>query len=145
MRRALAFLVVLAAVGLTAGCGMGQDKGDAEYFAGSFYETIKVKDFQTVLTFYSPKFFEQVSREEWLKVLQDVNAKLGDLQEYTLVNWNFRKYYGTTGSGTYFQFLYKVTYTKHPADETLTVFKPLLGGDMVLLGHRINSVGFVKS
>ena len=138
-------LLGLLAGAVPTGCGVGEDKGEAEYFAGSFFETVKVKDFDTVLTFYSPKFFEKTPREEWRQALRSMNAKLGDLQEYRLVGWNFRKYYGTTGSGTYFELRYRVSYATYPADETLTIFKPLVGGELQILGHNINSEGFLKS
>ena len=130
---------------MLSACGLREDKAGAETFAASFFETVRAKDFASVSTFYSPQFFEKVSREEWLQSLKNINAKLGDLREYRLVKWNFRKFYGTSGSGTYFQLEYRVAYTKYPADETLTVFKPSGGGGMQILGHHINSEGFLKS
>lgn len=143
MRR-LGVAIGLAAL-VVSGCGLGQEKGKAEEVASGYFERVKQKDFEGALDFYSPKFYQATPREKWLELLGKFNGKLGDLKQYKLVGWNFKKWAGSGGtSGTYWQLQYQTTYSKHPAQETLMVFKPLRGGEFKIIAHNINSEGLLE-
>jgi hypothetical protein len=129
----------------TASCGsIAQDSKAAESVARDYFESIRAKDFDKALTFYAPQFFEQTSREDWLQGLHNLDEKLGDLSKYDLVGWRIQSNVGAPISGTFYILQYKVTYTKYQADETLTLFRPTTGGEIKILGHSIQSPGFLK-
>lgn len=141
----LRFVLIISLLALLiVSCTIGQDKGASEAVAAAVYESIKQKNFDTAVSFYSTQFYEKTTKEEWLEALKSINAKLGDLLSYELVSWNVRKVVGTADSGTYTQLEYKVTYSKYPSQEKLTIFKPTSGGGARVLGHNINSAGFLQ-
>lgn len=74
----------------------------------------------------------------------DHQCKMGDLQTYKLNTWKVTSVAGTGGSGSYYELQYEVTYSKYLATETLTLFKPTSGTEIKILGHNIDSSGFLK-
>lgn len=137
-------LVVSAVVivGFIYGCGIKEDKAAAEAVAAGYFESVKAADTEKTLTFYSPRFFQETSREDWESVMKNLQGKLGDLESYELTTWNFRKQATVSGSGTYWVLQYDVKYSKYPATETLTIFKPI-GGQYKIVGHNINSMALL--
>lgn len=111
--------------------------------AAKYFEYVKQKEFDQVLPLYSQRFFKDTSSTEWLQILKNVNAKLGDLQSYSLKTWKTESRMGTGDSGTYYILQYEVTYSRYAATETITFFKPAAGGELKILGHNINSKGLV--
>jgi hypothetical protein len=105
--------------------------------ANRYFESIRKKDFDTALNFYAPQFFERTPQETWLQNLKKVNDKLGDLKSYELVQWEVRNNIGTSESGTFYILQYKVVYAKQSANERITLFKPVAGGEIKILGHNI--------
>ncbi len=138
-----AMALVMAAV-VVSGCGVSEEKRQAEEVASGCFECVKQKDFEGAAAYYSPKFYQATSREKWVEMLGNINGKLGDLREYKLVGWNFKKFAGVVGSGSYWQLQYQTTYTKHPAQETLVIFRPFGGGEFKIISHNINSEGLVE-
>lgn len=141
MAKLTIFLVIVFVSGLVMGCSAPKEPSD---MAAGYFESIKQKDFDKVLTFYSPKFFEKTSQADWLQALNNINKKLGDLQTYKLTNWEITTTVGSEGNGTYYKMQYEVNYSKYSSSETLTLFKPALGGGLKILGYNINSPGFLK-
>lgn len=140
MKKVYFILILILLVSIaTSGCGISSDKAAAENVAAKFFEAVRSKDFDTAITFYSPKFFELNPNVDWLKVLKGVNNKLGDLETYKLVGWHINRYHGITENGTYCELKYEVSYSKYPATETLTLFKPATGGEFKIVRHDINS------
>jgi len=136
--------ILLLLVSIVAlGCGIISDKADAKKVATSLFEAIRNKDFDTAITFYSPKFFEQNPTVDWIQILKRVNTKLGDLENYELKSWNIQKVSGSLENGTYCELQYEVTYSKYPATETLTLFKPATSGEFSIVEHNINSIGLI--
>lgn len=143
MKRIAPIILAIGFIGIVFGCGIGEDKTAAETIVINVLEDIKLRDIDEALTFYSPQFFQQTSKEEWKSLLQRLSEKLGKLESYKLLTWHVTKQVHTSGSGTYLTLQYEVQYSKYPATETLTVFKPI-GGEYRILGHYINSVGLLK-
>ncbi len=127
---------------LVFGCGFTEDKNVAENLANDLFDSISVQDFDRTMHFYSSRFFEHTSQDEWLAILHNLNMKLGDLESYELVSWNIKKQAHTSGTGTYVLLQYNVNYSKYPSVETLTLFRPI-GGELKILGHNINSAGLL--
>lgn len=134
---ALTFLLFLA------GCAVGKDRPEAEKIATARFEFIKQHKFKESTDLYSPKFYEKTSRENWIKLTEKLHEKLGDMQSYTLMGWNYRKYAGTGLSGTFYELQYETIYDKYKAREILLVYKPIGGAEYKIIGHNINSEGLV--
>jgi len=128
------------AASLSAGCGLGKAKQEAVKVAESYFASVKQKDYRTALALYSAEFFQQTKRDDWLEILKKVNARLGDLKSYRLTGWQVHT---NIGRGTYVALNYRVTYTKHQADEAFTLFRPASGGRFRIMGHNINSPGLL--
>ena len=141
--KSLYFLIALVLLVSTAtfGCSSSSDKAAAENITASYFEAIRNKDFDAAISFYSPKYFELVSKDDWLQVLKAVNEKLGDLETYELTSYEFGKVVGTIENGTSCKLQYEVIYSKYPAIETLTLFRSATGGEYNIVGHKINSIG----
>jgi len=94
----------------------GNTTGMAEHMADEYYQAVKNKDFDKAAGLFldSPG----APRAKWLEQLRDYNAKLGDLQDYKLID----KEVDTVYSGSRYVFRYITTYAKSPATETLILF-----------------------
>lgn len=68
-------LIVVLTGWSTVGCTAG--KSEAENIANSYFESVENKDFDKALTYYSPKFFEKTTAQEWTRSLQTINVKWG--------------------------------------------------------------------
>ncbi len=142
--KALGSLLVLSLLLLPAGCGVSKEKVEAEKVASARFELVKQHKFEDSMDLYSPKFYENTTREKWLKLTKKIHDKLGDVQSYKLVGWNFRKFAGKGQmSGTFWELQYETVYDKYPAREILLVYKPLGGNELKIIGHNINSEGLV--
>jgi hypothetical protein len=142
------FLMIPALIlilGLVASCADEiEDKTIAEDAAKSYFNAIRDKDFDKALTFYSPEFFKRTSHEVWLQTLKTMNAKLGDLKSYELIDWRFQKNIGMVSNDTFYLMKYKVIYSKYSAEERLDFIKPASGDEIKIIGHSINSEGLSK-
>lgn len=143
MKKLIVIPVFVIIVLVMLGCGIKQDKSVAESLASDLFEAIKVGDIEKALTFYSPEFLQHIPQEEWESILNSLDSKLGSFQSYELVTWHYKKQLHTSGTGTIIVLQYKVTYSKYPATEVLTLFRPV-GGRFQILGHQISSIGLLK-
>jgi hypothetical protein len=94
----------------------GNTTGMAEHMADEYYQAVKNKDFDKAAGLFLDSPGEP--RAKWLEQLRDYNAKLGDLQDYKLID----KEVDTVYSGSRYVFRYVTTYSKSPATETLILF-----------------------
>jgi Protein of unknown function (DUF4019) len=144
MRRLVSVAAAAFALGILTGCNMLTGKDDADAVARQLYGSLQSGDYERAVSFYSPRFFEKTPKDDWVQNLKTVSSRLGDLQAYQLQTWNMQKNVGTSASGTFYQLQYRVTYARYPATETLVLYRPLSGGDIKVLGHQINSEGFLR-
>ena len=135
-------VVAVAAMLAAAGCGVPEERAAVEALARDYFECIRRKDFEGTRAFHGPQFYQNMTPDKWLEMVGKVNTKLGDLQSYRLVGWNFRKLAGTD-SGIYWELQYETRYAKYRAQEVLVAYKPLKGGEFQIIGHNINSEGLV--
>ncbi len=140
--RTLLSLILFASM-VTFGCNINSDKTDAEKVANNYFEAIKNGDFDTAITFYSPKFFELNPNINWLEVLLNKTNKLGDLSTYELKGWRITNAFGALESGTYVELKYNVVYSRYPATETLILLKSSDGGEFSIVAHHIDSIGLL--
>ena len=132
-------LVLIVTMSALAGCGSFTGKRDAEAVAANVFEALRSRDYDRALAFYSPRFFEKTPRTVWLKTLSAVAERFGNLESYELVQSHAQRYFSASGSGTYYQLGNKVLYSKTAASEVLVLFRPLLGGDIQVVRHHIDS------
>jgi hypothetical protein len=144
MRRLVSVAAAALALGILTGCNMLTGKDDADAVARQLYGSLQSGDYERAVSFYSPRFFEKTPKDDWVQNLKTVSSRLGDLQAYQLQTWNVQKNVGTSAGGTFYQLQYRVTYARYPATETLVLYRPLNGGDIKVLGHQINSEGFLR-
>jgi hypothetical protein len=116
-------------------------KEEAEEVVSALYSSIQEKDYESALDYYSRKFFDVTSEDEWLPMLAKIGEKLGDLVSYELTGWHVNMRYGTN-PGTYATLTYRTKYSKHDAVETISLEKKGLSG-FKITGHDIRSQGFL--
>ena len=110
----------------------------------NYFDAVRAKDFEKALTFYAPQFFEKTSHVEWLQILKNVNSKLGDLRIYQLSGFRGQANAGAGLTGMFYILQYRVSHSKYPADETVTLFRPPGSDEMRILSHQIDSQGLLK-
>jgi hypothetical protein len=136
-------LFALAALTL-GGCSFAQDKKDAEAVLTRHFQTISTNDFDAAMAAYSPQFFEKTTKDEWTKALTKLSGKLGTYQSHTITAWRVFQNIGTSGAGTTVSLQCEVTYSKHPATESFTLFKGASDSDYKIVGHNINSIALLE-
>jgi len=143
MKRYFMLLICCCLLSFTSGCDIKKEKVVAEAVVARLFIKVQAGDFESAMSLYSRKFFRRTPKDDWKSTLGNIHDKLGSLQNYELVNWNIRTQINTFGCGTYCVMQYKVKYSMHPANETITMFKPI-GSKFQIRGHNINSVGLMK-
>jgi hypothetical protein len=128
---------------LVGGCGFTQGKKDAEAVLTRHFQTIATNAFETAMADYGTQFFQKTTKQEWTKALTKLDGKLGTYQSYTVTTWRVFKNAGTTGAGTTVLLQCEVTYSKHTATESFTLFKGVLDSDYKIIGHNINSTALL--
>jgi hypothetical protein len=123
-------------------CSITEDKEAAERTMNSVFECIRDRDYESALQYYSIEFFGETPEDQWTDILETINEKLGDLQSWDLDRWKTTRMTGTK-CGTYVDMTYRTQYSKYDAVETVTLKKS--GSAFKVLGHNINSEGFVAS
>jgi hypothetical protein len=139
------FAVALAVVGsaLFAGCGFMQSKKDAEAVIARHFQTIATNGFAAAMADYGSQFFQNTTKDEWTKALTKLSGKLGTYKSYTVTNWRVFKNASTTGVGTTVSIQCEVTYSKHSATESFTLFKSVSDSDYKIIGHHIDSTALL--
>jgi hypothetical protein len=128
---------------MLAGCGFVQGKKDAEALLTRHFQAVSTNGFDTALDDYSPQFFQKTTKEEWRKALTKLNEKLGVYQSHSVTGWRVFKNATPSGAGTTVLLQCEVTYTKHPATESFTLFKGFGESDYKIVRHQINSTGLL--
>jgi hypothetical protein len=139
----LAVALFATAALLLAGCGFTQGKKDAEAVLTRHFQTIATNGFDTAMADYGTQFFQKTTKQEWTKALTKLDGKLGTYQTHTVTTWRVFKNAGTTGAGTTVSLECQVTYSKHTATESFTLFKGVGDSDYKIIGHNINSTALL--
>jgi hypothetical protein len=128
---------------LFGGCGFAQGKKDAEAVLTRHFQTIATNGFDTAMANYGTQFFQETTSDEWTKALTKLSEKLGTYQSHTITTWRVFKNAGTSGAGTSVSLQCQVTYSKHAATESFTLFKGVSDSDYKIVGHNINSTALL--
>lgn len=129
---------------LLAGCGLGQSKKAAENVVARHFQAIATNGYAAAVADYGSQFFQKTTREQWIEMQAKMGAKLGDYVSHTTRLRKLHRKTGTSGSTTTVVLSCEVTYSKHAATETFTLVKGLLDGDFKIIGHNVNSAGFLS-
>ncbi len=128
---------------LFGGCGFTKGKKDGEAVLTRHFQNIATNGFDTALTDYGTQFFLKTTKDEWRKALTKLSDKLGTYQSHTVTGWRVFKNVSTSGAGTTVSLQCQVTYSKHPATESFTLFKGVGDSDYKIVGHQINSTALL--
>lgn len=115
-----------------------QDLQLSEDKAGEVYDAISKRQFSTAALMYSPRFYERISKPEWVTLLMSVQDKLGPYKSRVLVNKNVTRGFATISSITTV-LVYRVHYEKNTTIEKLTFIRRTPDSNTVeLVGHSID-------
>ena len=139
------FVVALFAIVslLLGGCGFTQGKKDAEAVLTRHFQNITTNGFDTAIADYGTQFFQQTTKDGWSKALAGMSRKLGTYQSLTVTGWRMFTKAGTSGAGTTVSLQCQVTYSKHAATGSFTLFKGVTDSDYKIVGHQINSTALM--
>ena len=137
--KTLSLLVVMSAI-IFNGCGFLTSSEDARNLAEQFlenrYETGGVGDGQ----YYSNIFWKYTPQEDWDYIIDLVETRLGDLQSYTLSNWQVKKGVKMGDlSGTFVVLIYNTEYEHGSGQEKITLMKGFWDKDFQIIGHHFES------
>ena len=140
MRRSFSVIVTLFVIPVVFSCGPITGKGDAEKVAESLLnERIENGGFGSN-TYYSEIFWENTDNDKWGRIQRLVHKAMGNLKSYELNTWNVKTQAKTNElSGTIVNLVYDTVYVKGNGTETMTLFKPIMGEEYNIVGHRFNS------
>src|SRR5512133_1237662 len=137
-------VALLATVSLLlCGCGLTQGKAAAEAVLARHFQTIATTGFDTAISDYGTQFFQKPTKDEWAKALAGTSRKLGTYQSHTVTGWRTFTQAGTSGAGTTVSLQCQVTYSKHSATESFTLFKGVGDSDYKIIGHQVNSTALM--
>lgn len=105
--------------------------------ADEYMQALQQKQFEQVFGYYADDFFTVKPEDSWREYLQQVQATLGDLKDYRLVN----KTKDTRFSGIFYILQYKTTYANETANETLILVEPIETKELKIFGHKIDAKG----
>jgi ketosteroid isomerase-like protein len=87
MRKLNLLIIIIVLALLLTGCGFSQYKSDAGAVITKYFEAVNDGDFAAALDFYTPDFFENVSKSDMQHFLESRNNELGDMQKYWIISW----------------------------------------------------------
>ena len=139
MKKVLLFTCAGILILSLPGCSIGRNLGEARALGDKYFEAIMEKDFESAVGYYSPRFLEEISKNEALKTLAGINTKLGYMVSYKFKELRANGQFDSDGSSTTYRLIYETVYSKGPAIEQLTIVKSEDGTKMEILSFNINS------
>ena len=141
-KKFLSLLVVINLI-ILSGCGFFSNMDDARNLAEKLledrFETGGVEN----SLYYSDLFWKYTPQEEWDYVVDLVETHLGDLQSYTLKNWQIQKGVKMGDlSGTFVVLIYNTEYEYGSGSEKITLMKGFWDSDFKIIGHYFESPHF---
>ena len=121
-------------------CGVVQGKGEAEKISESLFQERIFNGGFGSKEYYSDLFWKNTDEKKWSSVKNVVNRAMGNLLTYSLSSWKVQsKVHTNQVSGTFVVLVYETVYEKGNGTETLTIHKPVSGGEFAILGHHFKS------
>ena len=126
------FLALCVAISL-AGCSIGANTKAAEQGVASFHEAMNAGQHAVIYDGSSSEMKSAISRDEFIKLLNGLQGKLGKFKTGKTANWNVNS--GT--GGTFVTLNREAQFEKGPGTEEF-VFR-MDGERAVLAGYHVNS------
>ena len=140
MKKAFYSIVSVITLISLLSCGVVQGKGDAEKVAESLFQDRIFNGVFGPKEYYSDLFWKNTDENKWSSITNLVNKAMGNLLTYSLSSWKVQsKVHTNQVSGTFVVLVYETVYEKGNGTETLTIHKPVSGGEFTILGHHFNS------
>lgn len=98
------------------------DKVEGEKITQIYFDNIKLEKPDDNLRLFGKEFLAQISKEDFIKQSNIVDAKLGKVVERNLVKWETNIVDGTNPKSEYL-FIYDVTREKYNSKETFYLIK----------------------
>jgi len=116
---------------------------DAKVLTKKFFKGFRSSEYEELLALYDKEFWKIISKETWLKILPNVKAEIGNIKKCELVSWNQRTQASTNGTGNFVTLQYSCEHEKYQSTMVFSILKPLTGGESTIIGHNMNSIGFL--
>ncbi|MDX8406918.1 MAG: hypothetical protein R8L58_00880 [Mariprofundaceae bacterium] len=131
MKRLFLFLFILP---MLAGCLTQANRGDdATEIVKQVHQAFKDHNWDAIMPLYDKKFFDNRSKEQWLKELKQITADLGPLKS---VQPTFQQKDPRFG-GDFYLFGSLLKFEHASISETLTVYQGIDAEHMVISGHLL--------
>lgn len=132
--------VLFAAVMLSlmlglGGCSKEVSEDRVSPLVDEYMETFKAKDYEKLLTFYRPDFFNLQNSTEWVDHLKSIHNTLGEIQNVK----QKQKQVNTVFSGRRFIYEYSVKYEKGYTKDTVMFFQEVTSPEVKIQMHKIES------
>ena len=130
---ALASAVLLTCL---SNCGYRDPKQACERVLTRHFQIVRTNGFDAAMADYGEPFFQKTRKEDWSHELTKLSGKLGKYHSHAFLCWRIFKTGGPFGPGTTVNVQCRVTYSKHSAIESFTLFKPALDSEYKIAGHQ---------
>ncbi|OYQ50370.1 hypothetical protein CHU92_00125 [Flavobacterium cyanobacteriorum] len=138
--------VLLVIIFLLSGCNLNatftneeHEKNEAEKVVNNFYALLYLKDYKITDKLFSNHFFEKVNKDQFQRILENNQEKLGDILSNNLIDWKTFRVEGTNAKSEYV-LIYEVVYTKFKTIEKIEMVKE--ENVIKIIGYHVNSDGF---
>jgi uncharacterized protein DUF4019 len=127
------FVILLAGLGLLGGCSPAADTKAAEDGVAAFRRTMDAGQYAAIYDSSGADMKSAISRDDFIKLLTGLHAKLGSFRSATTTNWNDNV---NTG-GQYVTLTRQAQFERGPGTEEF-VFR-IESSHAVLAGYHVNS------
>ena len=133
-------LLLIINIIILVGCGFLGNPEDARNLAENLLEDRFVSGGIGSEEYYSDLFWKYTRAEDWDYIKSMVATHLGELQSYSLKNWQIQKNVQMGDlSGTLVVLIYDTEYEYGNGQEKFTLMKRFWGSDFQIIGHYFES------
>ena len=135
----LSLLVIVNCI-ILGGCGFIGNAEDARHLAENLLEDRFVSGGVGSEEYYSDLFWKYTRAEDWEYIKNMVAKHLGELQAYSLKNWQIQKNVKMGDlSGTFVVLIYDTEYEYGNGQEKFTLMKGFWDSEYQIIGHYFES------
>jgi len=109
---------------------------EAGAMVDQLYASIEKQDWDTALSLYGKRFYQQMSKQEWKETLQTVRSELGHIKSRTV---NFTQRDAKYRYDAYI-FSFSIQYEKGKTKDLITIYKAVDGKGLHIVAHRIKRI-----
>ena len=134
MKRLFIYLLILPTLSILSGClTQANQGGEAGDIVKQVHQAFKDHNWDAIMPLYDKKFFQNRSKEQWLKELKQMTAALGPLKS---VQPTFQQKDPRFG-GDFYLFGSLLKYEHASLSETLTIYQGIDAEHMTISGHLL--------